>query len=799
VETAPQAKSTQAKSRPSTANVQEVPRSLGSAPALGRSTTVPANTKKAQPNPATLPATKPSALGLDLGSVINTKLPPAPHRQLSALRRPALTPGSSAENLLAPAPNTLGRSRDPSMTDLKTRFEPATYPLPESKSSVGTRRTEVTDEEVPGNKGKKGRKGGEAVLADVTEKKQGEMVQDEPKAETGMMETPPSVVRQSTPQKTKRPAEPTPPLISPETFISPTSPDFILTPPAPSPLPLDRHTLPRGISSRVAHDDRVSFEVPNGTRGRLRVSLAWVRDRATRSNTLTPSDAPPPLPPKSPPTRHHFRNREKHHEKEARLPSTTTSPPRSPKQLQAQVYHDPYFAQAPRPPYPQVGMNGFPPGPGPGPGRPFPYPQPQPWASMPHLGHQQAQMQMQIPPRYAPHLAQSAESFEPPSARQSPVPGMMSLPNVGMGMGMGMGMPMGMSQAPARGYGDTQGQGQGQQGRSQMGMGMQNGVNLYSNLSLAQQQQQQLQSQNQHQHQGWQDHDHDQQQQYHDLNLNGYGQGQRQGPSRNPYSFGVRNNGQDGNRQSIWKRMFNGNFNTAGNQGNGNRNGYRVQRNAQGQYEQHDDYAQTQNQNQNYGRQRGNDRIGRWMRNITPGKRPPGDGSGLNMDVRDRKNYNLTQPIFGRRRQYDGPINDETIPRNRADGQIRGERQGGMMNWLSTLQGPGNGKRLQGRRNQYGEDRYQTNRPRQNLYENDPFQSNRDAKRRQKMERRNERDDRARRQVQAQAQGRRGQRKWKDRIPRKNTRVRGRQDAYTQGQGQGRGTTGMGVLGNLFR
>ena len=186
------------------------------------------------------------------------------------------------------------------------------------------------------------------------------------------------------------------------------------------------------------------------------------------------------------------------------------------------------------------------------------------------------------------------------------------------------------------------------------------------------------------------------------------------------------------------------------------------------------------------------------MRNVTPGKRPPGDPT-LNMDVRDRKNYNLAQPIFGRRRQYDGPINDETIPRNRGDTQVGGGRQGGMMNWLSTLQGPGNGRRLKGRKNQYGEAGYQTNRPRQNLYGNDPFQSDRDTKRRQKMERRNDREDRARRQVQAQAQGRRGQRKWKDRLPRKNTRVRGRQDVYAQGQGQGRGTTGMGVLGNLFR
>ena len=186
------------------------------------------------------------------------------------------------------------------------------------------------------------------------------------------------------------------------------------------------------------------------------------------------------------------------------------------------------------------------------------------------------------------------------------------------------------------------------------------------------------------------------------------------------------------------------------------------------------------------------------MRNVTPGKRPPGDPT-LNMDVRDRKNYNLAQPIFGRRRQYDGPINDETIPRARGQPQGGEGRQGGMMNWLSTLQGPRNGKRLQGRKNQYGEDYFQTNRPRQNLYGNDPFQSDRDTKRRQKMERRNDREDRARRQVQAQAQGRRGQRKWKDRLPRKNTRVRGRQDVYAQGQGQGRGTTGMGVLGNLFR
>ena len=73
------------------------------------------------------------------------------------------------------------------MTDLKTRFEPATYPLPESKSSVGTRRTEVTDEETSGKGVKKGKKGWEAALADVTEKTTGWPDQDRPETNTGLI------------------------------------------------------------------------------------------------------------------------------------------------------------------------------------------------------------------------------------------------------------------------------------------------------------------------------------------------------------------------------------------------------------------------------------------------------------------------------------------------------------------------------------------------------------------------------------------------------------------------------------
>jgi hypothetical protein len=851
VEPVRQAKSQASKPRPSTANAEQ-PRSLGSAPALGRSITIPANTKKAQAQDQAIPApppVKPSALGLDLG----TELRPAPHRQLSALRRPALTPGSSAENLLAPAPLTLGRrSRDPSMTDLmKTRFEPATYPLPESKSSVGTKRTEVTDEDLAG-KVKKGKKG----MVDVPEVSQVEVIQEGPAPEIPIVDTAP-ITRRITPEKIKRTTvEPTPPQITPDTLalLSPRSPDF-LTPQTLTPTPtLERHTLPRGITSRVAHDDRVSFEVPNGTRGRLRVSLAWVRDRATRSNTLTPSDAPPPpLPPKSPPGRYRSRKRDydlvKVKEKEQRRPSpypsvSATSPPLSPRpdlRPRPQANNDPYFAQAARPYHapPVAGMTNYPLG------RPFAYPQPEPppqpqpaWASMPHLAPQQAQMQMPMQGMnmgmglgYAPHLAQSAESFEPPSARNSPIPGMMSLPNVGMGISVGM--PMGMAQGPMQGYGRTQAQAQVQthgqgQGRSQMGIGgMQNGVNPYSNLSLAQQQQQNhLQYPSQNQHQDWQGHE-----QEHQQGQMSYGQGQGQGPSRNPYQLGnyrngAINNGDGGNRQSIWKRMLNSNFNP-GNRGNGNVNGngtgYRVNRNAQGQYEAHDDHDQTQNQTQAYGgRQQyrgwggGNDnKIGKWIRGVTPGRAPPRDRLGLglglkgnvNVEVRDRKNYKLSQPIWGRRKQYDGPINPQTGGIDRNQGKMGRQGGGGMMNWFNQ----NNGNRLQGRnqRNALGNGNdgyYSTNRPRNNIYGNDPFRSDdRDAKRRQKAERRNDREDRARRQIQAQAQGRRGQRKWKDRLPRNRNqtptrereRERGRQDGPVYGQG--RGTTGTGLFGNWFR
>ncbi|KAK4684465.1 hypothetical protein P7C73_g5709, partial [Tremellales sp. Uapishka_1] len=50
-------------------------------------------------------------------------------------------------------------------------------------------------------------------------------------------------------------------------------------------------------------EDHVSFEVPSGSRGRLRVSLAWMRDGIGRSRGSHTGESPgPPLPPKSPST-----------------------------------------------------------------------------------------------------------------------------------------------------------------------------------------------------------------------------------------------------------------------------------------------------------------------------------------------------------------------------------------------------------------------------------------------------------------------------------------------------------------
>jgi len=145
--------------------------------------------------------------------------------------------------------------------------------------------------------------------------------------------------------------------------------------------------------------------------------------------------------------------------------------------------------------------------------------------------------------------------------------------------------------------------------------------------------------------------------------------------------------------------MFNGNL-----AGNGNEMGYRVQRNAQGQYQTRDDHDHEQTQayggRQQYKGWGGNEnKIGRWIRGVTPGKPPPQDGVSVgyglgNVDVRDRKNYKLSQPLWGRRRrQYDGPINDELLVRERGGDRNTGGRQGGrqgqgamgMMNWFSTL------------------------------------------------------------------------------------------------------------------
>ncbi|KAL7418273.1 hypothetical protein Q5752_006729 [Cryptotrichosporon argae] len=136
------------------------------------------------------------------------------------------------------------------------------------------------------------------------------------------------------------------------------------------------------VADLRATDEHVSFEVPSGSRGRLRVSLAWVPTRANRarrsataSQTTTPLTSPRPLPPPKPPSM--APSKPPHPEpprepKSLRPPSDepnkdTQSPPVSPDRL----WYGPQFPQPFLPPYAQQVYNAS---------TPFGFPQP-PWPS----------------------------------------------------------------------------------------------------------------------------------------------------------------------------------------------------------------------------------------------------------------------------------------------------------------------------------------------------------------------------------------------------------------------------------
>jgi hypothetical protein len=271
----------------------------------------------------------------------------ATHRQQLALPRPALSRSAGSFDGLA---RTLGRKqRDPSLTNLHTRFEPALYPLPPS----ATASTPVTLPLPPVPVSVSARAQHEGPLTGQTP---ADMLLELPQAP---LTRTPEVVPQPAVAQWQGPVLPVParpqfpvnyfdpmpvppvpaamPLLTEPAFL-PAHLTGIVNPQLPvvfPPIPLVGNPLPEiplsparlqasndasprniqvtpssGEVERVREEeDHVSFEVPSGSRGRLRVSLAWLRDgtrspRWRRAQTVrsevSASSPPPPVPPKPP-------------------------------------------------------------------------------------------------------------------------------------------------------------------------------------------------------------------------------------------------------------------------------------------------------------------------------------------------------------------------------------------------------------------------------------------------------------------------------------------------------------------
>ena len=274
------------------------------------------------------------------------------HRQQLPILRPALSKSLSG---LSGNGRTLGRRhRDPSSANLTAHFEPATYPLPPSGSgsetvvvsppvtdksltvSALTKATAVFADVQVGAPptpvslnqlavfGEGGKPDGHlAGGLDALSQSLGPQGAFARKVATSagsdsrhlqvptLSSTPHNGGAPSHLQGTSQPyLDPAPQ--SSETLTSPRS-----DPPAhdiPQRQPMIDRSAPQHptivIPAPLGEDyaDHLSFEVPSGSRGRLRVSLAWFRDgarterrgRSRAEQVRTEPDLPPPVPPKSP-------------------------------------------------------------------------------------------------------------------------------------------------------------------------------------------------------------------------------------------------------------------------------------------------------------------------------------------------------------------------------------------------------------------------------------------------------------------------------------------------------------------
>ncbi|WWC64440.1 uncharacterized protein I303_107050 [Kwoniella dejecticola CBS 10117] len=299
----------------------------------------------------------------------NPAAPAAPSHRSQKPLRPALTPQHSFDALTHAL--SLGRrQRDPSVGDLTAHFEPAVYPLPpsggtlfSSPEQVGNIPIRTTEHEVAFStvqyippeslhtttvSSTPAAQHSIKPRSNQSNKSSRSVAPPTPATRAAVIPLPPSTFAPNThstprvlpsapaPSSASPPAPPPPPVTSPveRPNAIPSSAIEVLPPrpsshhPATNPPVASQvsvhqagelddhphiHFSPGQVSQSLrSDDDHVSFEVPSGSRGRLRVTLKWFRDghRSARSSPRaaperlsaiaeTEDPPPPPLPPKT--------------------------------------------------------------------------------------------------------------------------------------------------------------------------------------------------------------------------------------------------------------------------------------------------------------------------------------------------------------------------------------------------------------------------------------------------------------------------------------------------------------------
>ncbi|ORX40707.1 hypothetical protein BD324DRAFT_16702 [Kockovaella imperatae] len=225
-----------------------------------------------------------------------------PERLPPPLPAPALSRSFSSTDGLT---KTLGRRfRDPSLTNLTARFEPNMYPLPDSAPTGDERALSPVKSTLRQRLDR----------ATVPDRRR----QDKPSDEEARLESTRPFISESAARQTQTtaPVTVTPGLmhLQPQSTLdsrllsvtSPRSPTSRGSSPTPLEHRQDVQHVQFSSPARTAHRndaEEVHFEVPSRTNGRLRVSVAWLRDRDGQREIATDNDTesltPPSLPPKA--------------------------------------------------------------------------------------------------------------------------------------------------------------------------------------------------------------------------------------------------------------------------------------------------------------------------------------------------------------------------------------------------------------------------------------------------------------------------------------------------------------------